>query len=740
MSTWMLNGPGQAFFIGSPGASQFNPSGSVSPGQGYVPDEVAKMLVKEAGLRKSDTVSKRVIVGYLESMGLSAGLAPDVAMVLRNVYGVTPTFDESTAQSTLNLLAELRGSLNESYPAPFKIDAPEILNEVDELIAAEYAESSDEVYDVVLEHLAGMDTHDVLDILEFYEWVGPRGFAYLADLVENGPEGLAEEVLEGICHPEEPISEAVQYHIEAMKIPDVKPLPKDKQDALRKKREAGMKAQREKPVSARTQMKKHAKDVSGGRQAEDPLKQRRAQAQRTGVSAMKGMSPAERSSRLAALKDRQSQRQATKKKASDTAMSRHLAKGAEAGAAEYKKKLADKAAAKKEKWSARKEKGKKALGFMKKVAGGAAKAVGKVAGAALKGTGYVAGATAGGVTKGLTDTGLKRSGASGDDGGQAASAKSGKKSGGATPEKKPGILHRVARGIGRFAAAVKQGYKDRTPGIQSQTGGGKDKKEKEKPAGGVAPAASVRDSVYRQGPLMNEMVDVLSGGAVEDFIPGPSDVLESFSPTDLVSQAVIEAVSQLDWDEVSQIASIAMLPIDEAYNLITAYQDGQTAFFHEWRDVSSRVDMPLAFNKGSLSVLAELTMDEGVIPSVIEWAIVALQNAGDDVASCVEDAYPDLGATVYGPAGDPKRGPELAKSYMSPYRHSTDAPAKGQELMTTRMFSDPDERAKERSSRLADVVSALRNMDQAAAGAGVDPEGMFLNTYRDLHREKARYS
>jgi len=118
----------------------------------------------------------------------------------------------------------------------------------------------------------------------------------------------------------------------------------------------------------------------------------------------------------------------------------------------------------------------------------------------------------------------------------------------------------------------------------------------------------------------------------------------------------------------------------------------------------------------------------------------ALEAAGPDVASCVEGAYPDLGKTVYSPAGDPREGPTLAKSYMSPHPAGMDQPQKGAEMMTTRMLSDPDDRAKEKSSRLADVMQVLRGMEQAAADADVDPEGMFLNTYRDMHREKIRYS
>jgi hypothetical protein len=110
----------------------------------------------------------------------------------------------------------------------------------------------------------------------------------------------------------------------------------------------------------------------------------------------------------------------------------------------------------------------------------------------------------------------------------------------------------------------------------------------------------------------------------------------------------------------------------------------------------------------------------------------------DELTSMLsESAYPDLGKTPYGPAGDPKKGPELAKRWMTPQPAGSMEPHGGE---TTRMFSDPDEREKARKAKLADVMAALDGMRQQAAAAGVPPEGMFLNLYRDMHREKVRYS
>ena len=730
MPTWMINGPGQALYLGNRGVSQFDPSGQVSPGSGYIPDEVAKQLVKEAGLRKSDTISKRTIVEYLGTMGLSAGLATDVAMVLRNAYGVTPTFDESTLYSRSGvLIEELMGVVRESYPAPFRVDAPEILNEMDDVgkfIFREYLNSRDEEYDVILEHFAALDPHDFLDIAEFYEWIGHEGFNYLADLVEHAPDGMAEQVIEGLCYPERVMSESVEFHLNEL-IEASNPEIAAKWDKLRERE--GRKKQRNAPVSDRKQMKRMARDRIGGAK-EDPLAQKQsyansADAKDSGAMAMKRDSSAVRGAKIDALRDRQSQRQMVKKKASDAATSAHLARGAEAGAAEYAKGQADKKAA-------RQEKGAKAIGFLKKVASAPHRAVGAVLGK----TAEVGANLAGRAIQHTKNQMQARAQTSTSGEGGATQPETG---GGGGGPGKPSLLHKVGQGLGGFVKGIRAGYKGQTPGQQHVMNKAKEKKKEVPVQGPAVTATNVGESSARQGSVLSEMRAVLDNGG-HARIPSPADVLFSMESRDIVGQAVIEALSQLNWDEVSQIASVSLIPAEDSYMLVTAYQEGRDSFFHAWRDVESRGRMPSPLTKESFNLLASLSIDEGVVPRLVGYSVEALRGAGPDVAMCVEDAYPDLGRTVYGPAGDPREGPEAAKSYMSPYPCSTDSPQRGQEVMTTRMFSDPDSRSKERVSKLADVMVALRGMEDAADDSGVSPEGMFLNTYRDLHREKVRYS
>jgi hypothetical protein len=133
-----------------------------SQGQRYLPDEMAQALADEKKLKKGDCISKGEIIAFLAKQGVSNLLATDVAMVLRNVYGVTPTFDEA---KKMNLIGELNRVLTEDYENPTQAYAP-IKKAARELTMAEMAaicsealqtafnENKSQLDDLVVAHMA----------------------------------------------------------------------------------------------------------------------------------------------------------------------------------------------------------------------------------------------------------------------------------------------------------------------------------------------------------------------------------------------------------------------------------------------------------------------------------------------------------------------------------------------------------------------------------------------------------
>lgn len=738
--SWMFNGAGQPVFMGNAQASQFNSSGTTSPGASYLPDEVAKMLVKESGLRKSDTIPKRVIVGYLESMGLSAGLAVDVAKVLRDVYGITPTFDESTLYARSGALIEELTAASESFPMPFAVnDEPQVLTEVDiigEFLQKEFMESSDEGDDIVLGQLAMLSPGEFCDVVDFCEWVGPEVFNYIEQIAVDGPSGAAESIVEGLCWPhriqfmpediqahfdEDAADDVIKNHL-AKRMPKIPPLSAKggaRAPAAKSASKPGMKIPSIKKQgsvvpSFRKQMALHGKD-----QPSDPL--------------------------------------ASKKPGA--ALAAHRAKKATAAPAQSPSKM--------------KRAGSTSVSLMKKV-GSAAKSASSFAhtpsklnpdvGPALKKAGSVAGKVGGALGKAGVHAAAGLVGAAGHVGGSAvrglarglfgkkeapadtgAKAKSSKATAAAASDHKPGLIGRIAGAVGKFASHVahhaKEGFKSATPGIQSQLHKGDDEPKKEKLR--VA-KSGVGEAVLRSGSLLNEVAHALDGSLPPDdedegLVRSPADVIEDFQADTVVDMAALEAISEMDWNTVAGVAGFVMLRPDNFLSLIQSYKESRSAFRTEWFNLEENGGKPEWMSIGSFLTLAKVTLDEGVVPRLVYWAARALQAADEGVASYVAEEYPELGKTVYGPAGDPKEGPQIAKSFMTPQPAGTMTPTDS-DACTTRMFSDPAERDKHRKEKLADVMDVINGMRQAAAEAGVPPEGMFLNVYRDMHREKVRYS
>jgi hypothetical protein len=256
--------------------------------------------------------------------------------------------------------------------------------------------------------------------------------------------------------------------------------------------------------------------------------------------------------------------------------------------------------------------------------------------------------------------------------------------------------------------------------------------------------SGVTDSVHRSGSLLREMAMAFDGETMpdeepdEDLVRSPADVVSTLDGTTVVDMAALEAIGEMDWNGVAALAGFMTLVPERFLGLIQAFKESRSAFRTEWVSLEEGGWKPDWMSIGSFVALAKLSTDEGVIPRLVYWAGRTLQHADESVAAYVAEAYPELGKTVYGPAGDPKEGPRLAKSFLTPHPAGTMTPNDSD--CTTRMFSDPEDREKERKSKLADVMTALDGMRSQADAAGVPPEGMFLNLYRDMHREKVRYS
>lgn len=172
----------------------------VSPGQKYLPDELAREIVTKHDLRKGVMISKQAIQDHLESVGVSMGLTTDVAMILRNVYGVQPMFYEDNE----TLINELGGLLNESFAMPFREDPPRILSEdeiFEQAIEETFFETQTEEEEMMVAYLATLSLEDVEAIAHIEECLSEDQIEMLEAAYEFGGNFLGEATADLLARP-----------------------------------------------------------------------------------------------------------------------------------------------------------------------------------------------------------------------------------------------------------------------------------------------------------------------------------------------------------------------------------------------------------------------------------------------------------------------------------------------------------------------------------------------------------
>jgi len=180
---------------------------------------MAKAIVKKMKLIKGDAISKRAICDFLEENGVSPLLATDVAMVLRNMYGLTPTFDEG---KEVDLIGELRKVLVEDYDTSPRADSPapgvpvrELARIYEDAVQKAFNESSDPIDELAIAKLSTMPVAEVEQIAMLGEWLSDTDLDQIDECLERGGRPLAEAWFESAARPHlhQFLSERVQHEL-----------------------------------------------------------------------------------------------------------------------------------------------------------------------------------------------------------------------------------------------------------------------------------------------------------------------------------------------------------------------------------------------------------------------------------------------------------------------------------------------------------------------------------------------
>lgn len=232
---------------------------------------------------------------------------------------------------------------------------------------------------------------------------------------------------------------------------------------------------------------------------------------------------------------------------------------------------------------------------------------------------------------------------------------------------------------------------------------------------------------------------------IEIQTPTPEGVARSFqvSGNTVIDDAVLESLAQLEWDDLLQVAGFSLLPEEEIVALSRALSEGTTSFRLAWRSVKKRHSLPEDLSRGAFLLANKISPDDAVVRRVVNWAKLMIGEADSTVKEKLAKKMPALAKSMYVPAGDSAKAAkerEETEKYMEPHLPGSDKPTDKTQVMTTRIFQDPDAREAERDGLLKDVEATMKKLADIAHKFGKQPDEIFPMLWRDMARERTRYS
>ncbi len=234
--------------------------------------------------------------------------------------------------------------------------------------------------------------------------------------------------------------------------------------------------------------------------------------------------------------------------------------------------------------------------------------------------------------------------------------------------------------------------------------------------------------------------------------PTPSDIVdELWDPSlDVVSLAVLLQFAEMSWEEVARFASLSLISEGDLSALCHAYAQGTSAFRGEWREISHKQHLPEDVRRGTFLSAVRYAPDAMVMTRTVRFAKEMLSEAGGGVRAIVASAFPVMHNVFTGDGGVEdgeaqgnsakaraytSKGKQITKEYLTPEMAGT-----GEKVMPAPHFANTKDQKDARAAILSKIDRQITQMKKASAAAGKHPEEMFGLHWRDIHREKTRYS
>jgi len=245
---------------------------------------------------------------------------------------------------------------------------------------------------------------------------------------------------------------------------------------------------------------------------------------------------------------------------------------------------------------------------------------------------------------------------------------------------------------------------------------------------------------------VNEILGNTTAAAAARRVYEPS-VLEAavrFLPTELedIEYGIIEALTYLQWEEVADVATLALLPLEIVEQLVESRATNGTRGFRQvWNQLTEDVEVPDGLSRSGFMLVSKISDDPKVIKMISEWAATVLLEAGEKTKKQVSKKTAVKEVLIVGDKVEKvKKARADAKAYLSPHKDSTDKPNAKDEIETAPHFVEPSEKDKEQAKNLKMVEKIIKKMTAMAKKIGKLPEEAFPNIWRDVQRERVRYS
>ncbi len=258
------------------------------------------------------------------------------------------------------------------------------------------------------------------------------------------------------------------------------------------------------------------------------------------------------------------------------------------------------------------------------------------------------------------------------------------------------------------------------------------------------------------GALLEELkgiMGVTKGIArAEASYPSPAEIVDNlWDPSlDVVTLAVMLQLAEMTWDEIAKLASLSVISEQDLSILCYAHAQGTSIFREEWRGISRKQHLPEEVGRGEFVAAVRNAPDARVMTRTVRLSRALLSEAGDGVRAILANAFPVMHSIFTGDGGVEDgeaqgdtakaraytdKGKQITREYLTPEMAGT-----GAKVMQAPHFANTKDQKDARAAMLSKIDRTIIQMKKASAAAGKHPEEMFGLRWRDIHREKTRYS